>query len=598
MGIRSALLRYSCILALVVGACSRQAPPEARPEPDPASGRTIAQGPVTGLRTAGGAQAWLGLPFAQAPTGALRWRAPRPADGWSETRQAYAHSDRCPQLTNALDEGQGMEPGLLLGSEDCLTLNIYAPPFEPGAVPEDQDRLPVMVWIHGGGNVWGHAGQYDGSTLAVSQNVLVVTIQYRLGPLGWFAHGALRETADSALDRSANPGTLDMIAALQWVRDNIAAFGGDPERVTIFGESAGGHNVATLLASPLAANLFHRAIVQSGNFDSMPIDQAEGLEGAPETVNASRAVVSSLLEKAGRAGGDMGAEDLAGFLQGLSLDDLYAPYSADEGFIDLPRVINDGIAVPTGGIRQAIASRSRFNAVPVITGTTRDETKLFNFLNPDYVSRYFGIFYVAKDPTFYDVVSDYQSLIWRVRAVDEPARAMASGGHDAVYAYRFDWDDAGRFLITDFKRLLGAAHGLEIPFMFGRFQLFGSADRFIFTQKNEAERVALSDAMMSYWAQFAYTGDPGQGRDGTLPAWRLRRGASANPSLLVLDAASDEGIRMIATEESLEGAIAALERDDRLQTAERRCDAFNAVVAWHPIVERFRDSYLDGTCSR
>ncbi len=165
----------------------------------------------------------------------------------------------------------GRDEGDLYGSEDCLKLDVYAP---NGAGPDNADR-PVMVWIHGGSNTWGFASQYDGSKLAQEQDVVVVVIQYRLGPLGFFAHPQIDE------GEGANFALLDHVAALQWVAAEIGQFGGDPDNVTIFGESAGGQNVAALLASPLASGLYHRAVVQSGFFDSTPLDEAqEGTENS------------------------------------------------------------------------------------------------------------------------------------------------------------------------------------------------------------------------------------------------------------------------------------------------------------------------------
>jgi para-nitrobenzyl esterase len=137
------------------------------------------------------------------------------------------------------------------GAEDCLYLNVWAPSFAAGEVPSGGARLPVMVWIHGGGNSVGHGGFYDGSNLASTENVLVLTANYRLGPLGWFRHAALRGEGTTAAERSGNFTTLDLVRVLEWVRENAAAFGGDPDNVTIFGESAGGTNVVTLLVSPL-----------------------------------------------------------------------------------------------------------------------------------------------------------------------------------------------------------------------------------------------------------------------------------------------------------------------------------------------------------
>ncbi|MEN8161810.1 MAG: carboxylesterase family protein, partial [Myxococcota bacterium] len=252
------LRRASLVVALLWGCASE--PPVAVPTGDPATLRQPPAGDVVGSAGHHGGHAWLGIPYAEPPLGALRWRAPQPLLPWTGTREALASGASCPQFANGLGGDTSAEPGTLIGSEDCLTLNVYAPVL---AGPPAEAHLPVMVWIHGGGNTIGTASFYDGSRLASEQAVVVVTINYRLGALGWLRHAALREGAD-ALDASGNLGTLDQIQALRWVQNNVAAFGGDPGNVTIFGESAGGQNVLVLLTAPAAADLFHRAIAQSG----------------------------------------------------------------------------------------------------------------------------------------------------------------------------------------------------------------------------------------------------------------------------------------------------------------------------------------------
>ncbi len=580
---------------LLVGGAYLLGGPSGQPEPDevasadPGTLRTTESGDVVGYTSRSGAQVWKGIPFAEAPVGDLRWRAPRPAVAWEGTREALQFGPRCPQITNALDQGEGLAPGTLMGSEDCLTLDIYAPKGAAAAAP-----LPVMVWIHGGGNVWGRAGQYDGGNLAVDQNVLVVTIQYRLGPLGWFAHEALRATAETREDRSANFGTLDMIAALEWVRDNIEAFGGDPRRVTVFGESAGGRNVASLMASPQAAGLFHRAILQSGSFASVPLSEAEGLSG--DHPNAARSMVRAMVQKAQGADADpddLSEEDLAGLLRDQDVAAVFAPYQEGQaGLLYAPTIIDDAVVVPADGVIEATGTPGGFNAVPVISGTTRDETRLFNFLNPDYVNNLFFVFFWAKDPVLYDVIADYQSLMWRVQSVDNALSRMRAAGHEAVYGYRFDWDEQGRFLTTDFSKLFGAAHGLEIPFVFNRYRFFGQGDRFFFTESNAAGRETVSKAMRDYWGRFAHTGVPGQGTDGVLPEWS----PFGEGRLMVFDTPADGGTRVIDSLETVEDALDRLAADDRLSTEAQRCQVLDAVIAWYPQLAGYRAYFLDGAC--
>ncbi|HEM47360.1 MAG TPA: hypothetical protein ENO23_10000, partial [Alphaproteobacteria bacterium] len=261
------------LAAGVVGCAADRATPSR--EIDETSLRHPPAGDVVGYTGQYGSHVWSGLPYAAPPRGELRWRAPRPLARWSGRYEATRPATPCPQIASTFAGVVDQEPGTHAGDEDCLQLDVYAPRMEPEALPGEDARLPVMVWIHGGGNVVGHAGFYDGGHLAQSQDVVVVAIHYRLGPLGFFRHAALRADARNALEASGNFGLLDQIRALEWVRDNIAAFGGDPANVTVFGESAGGRDVLALLLSEPARGLFHRAIAQSGAVRYAPLEESE-----------------------------------------------------------------------------------------------------------------------------------------------------------------------------------------------------------------------------------------------------------------------------------------------------------------------------------
>ena len=551
--------RLSLLVFSVLAACAARNEPEPALMPAPETTRAIAQGTLTGFRSPEGVNVWLGVPFAAPPVGDLRWRAPRPAQPWDGVLNALSHGPRCAQMTNRYDRPEGLTPGNPIGSEDCLTLNVYA--------PDKADNLPVMFWIHGGGNVWGHASSYHPQNLAANENVLVVTVQYRVGPFGWFAHEALRDSAEVPLDRSANFGIMDQIAALEWVRDNIAIFGGDASRVTIFGESAGGYNVASLLAAPAAKGLFHRAILQSGSFDSFPADEAE---------NGSEKTVNSASEIAARLGAKTAAD-----LHALAMEDILQAYNSSEfGFLNLPTIIADDPLIPTPTLREAFDDPATFNAVPIMTGTNRDEMKLFQALDPRLVHNYFNLFIWPKRNGFYNALSDYQSRLWRLRSVDGPAERMAAGGHVEVYGYRFDWDDAGRLLLTDLKNLMGAAHSMEIPFVFNRFEFFGDVDRVVFQKKTAADREALSRAMGSYWADFARTGDPnGDGR----PSWPVYTSGN-RAQLLRFDTQNDGGIAILEGVETADLILADLKEDKRINDKER-CIIAGALIDWAPSFE-------------
>jgi para-nitrobenzyl esterase len=544
----------------LLAACGRTPGPEIPPVADPATLRRTLDGEAVGFTLENGVHVWRGLPFAAPPVGDLRWRAPRPAAPWSGVRKALEPASPCPQISNVFNASEGVAPGALLGAEDCLYLDVYAP---AGADPAS---TPVMVWIHGGGNVWGSAMQYDPSNLAANENVVIVVVQYRLGPLGWFAHEAIRDSAETADDASASFAILDLAAALEWVKANAGAFGGDASRVTVFGESAGGHNVAGLLASPRAKGLFHRAIIQSGLFDSVSLEEAENGGGAE--INPARAVAARL-----------GAAD-ANALRAVPLETLFDAYELDAaGFSSMPRMIADGVALPAEGLRGALDDPMTFNAVPVITGTNRDEMKLFQLVDPRLVSRTLGVFITPKDAHFYDRLADYQSRLWRIRSVDEPAALMTGAGHRDVWAYRFDWDEGGRFLWTDLKKLLGAAHAIEIPFVMNRFELLGRLDPVMWTKATAEEREALSRQMGGYWAAFARTGDPnGQPRDGERPEWLRWRDAAA---LMRFDGTSGGGSQMIGGADSVDRLIDDLKREETLTPAQKAIIA-GALGVWLP----------------
>ena len=263
---------------------------------------TTASGPVQGLAADGidGIDVFRGIPFAAPPVGALRWREPQPAEKWTAVRQATAAGPSCIQQRGMSLENGG-DPGKL--DEDCLYLNVFSPHLERTA------RLPVMVWIHGGALVFGSGGLpiYDGSALA-SRDVVVVTINYRLGALGFFSHPGLdREISGGPV----NFGLLDQIAALRWVRSNIAAFGGDPARVTIAGQSAGAQSVLALMASPLTAGLFSGAIAQSpygipshsrskAQETGVALAVAVGLAGAQASAASLRSIPADQLAERGK----------------------------------------------------------------------------------------------------------------------------------------------------------------------------------------------------------------------------------------------------------------------------------------------------------
>jgi para-nitrobenzyl esterase len=570
---RRPLVLLLFLLALAAGCTSPG--PGTTPDADPSSLRAIAGGEVVGFANPSGGHTWLGIPYAAPPVGDFRWRAPRPVTPWTEPRQTLRPGSACIQRGSRMG-GIGDE-GSRQGSEDCLYLNVYAPRLAPAEL--GSARLPVMVWIHGGGNTIGHAGFYDGQVLAQREKVLVVMINYRLGPFGWFvppANPQLTAGGDDP-DLSGNYGNLDVLAALRWVQSNAAGFGGDPTRVTVFGESAGGTNTLALLVMPGADGLFHRLIVQSSGFGfSRP--------PAPDSPAGTASLLRTLLQTTGRApdpaaaatlAASMDAEAQSAFLRSLDPWTIYAAYDRSGGTLDrFPTVYQDGLVLRRGPLPELLADPATHHDVPVILGTNRDENKMFMAFDRQLVRSAFGLPFAARDPEAYEREARYRSLKWKADSVDSLADVLGTKGAPA-WAYRWDWDEQGKaYNVVDLTRLLGAAHGLEIPFVFGFFDV-GPQSGLLFHEDNAAGRLALSERMMAYWAGFARNGIPGRGSDARGNEWQPWTSDTAAPRMIVFDSPAGGGIRMEPSNASRVSLVAMLEQEPLVD--EQRCALFKSV---------------------
>jgi para-nitrobenzyl esterase len=542
--------------------------------------RQSAAGPIEGLVDANGSLSWRGIPYAQPPVGKLRWKAPRAIEPFNKTFSATQFGDMCPQLGTPLLDIDPALHGKAVGAEDCLTLNIWSPPTR-AITGQNSSPFPVMVWLHGGSNVGGGSSLYYGGNLALQQKVVVVTINYRLGLLGFFSHPSLREAAESELDRSANFGILDIVHSLKWIRENIAAFGGDPSNVTLFGESAGAMNTVALLYSPLAKGLFHKAIAQSGSLRQTPVEVAEQLtqddrsefssgetaakfllnRGAAETLEQARAKVAKLDDPA-----------FLKLMRSASDTELIGTYTLDIGArIRLPQCIPDGIVIPGGSPWEWIADPRQVHNVPVMLGSNRDEMKFFLGLNPAYVTIVPGSSIQIHDVQRYNLHAGYLSDRWTSLGVDELALRL-SAHNPAVYTYRFDWDEQPSYPQADFKEFFGAAHSMEIPFVFNDFDGM-KAFAYHFTEENRSEREHLASKMGEYWAEFAYTGNPGKGRSGTLPQWPPW-GAGAKQ---LLDAESDGGVRPYAGVLTMKSIHERFLADESFASPEEKAAVYQAM---------------------
>ena len=579
------------ILVIVAGQIYVSLQPEPAP-PVVANTTTLRStegGDVVGFIDKYGARSWQGIPFAQPPVGSLRWRAPQPPIPNESTLQALKPGALCPQFASLLSgAGEQAPQGRIAGNEDCLYLNIWSPP--------NASKRPVMLWIHGGGNTIGHGGSYNGAALATQRDVVIVTINYRLGIFGWFTHPDL--ATGNVLDDSGNYGTLDVIRALEWVQDNIAEFGGDPNNVTVFGESAGAFDTLAMMASPLAKGLFHRAIVQSGGFSPTPISYGQNYQADGGSALSSQELVAKLLIHDGLAEDHDSAKTRASDMTGKALKDyLYEKTPAQIfaqldgggfGMIPLPDNFGDGHVLPNLTTEEIFSDPNSHNMVPTILGTNRDEPSLFMVRAPEYVENWLGFLPRLKDEAAYKRAVYYGAQAWKYRGVDSLANYMSAAGNDNVYAYRFDWDEEPSQLGFDLSVALGAAHGLEIAFVFNDFD-GGMGIGYIYPG-DEAQH-SLANSMTSYWSEFAYNGDPGQGRDGKEPHW-LSWGEQGKRSI-ILDTPADQGIFMDDEEVVLGALKQALVNDPTITDPLERCDLYKS--SFRPASD---DTYMTEVCGR
>ena len=364
-----------------------------------------------------------------------------------------------------------------------------------------------MFWIHGGGNTSGLKDIYDFSGLVKKQNVIVVSINYRLGPFGWFSHPAIQDQ-NEGIDKTSNFGTLDIIKALEWVNLNIEKFGGDKNNITIFGESAGGHNVFSLLVSPQAKGLFHKAISQSGyttsvSYETAYLNESSRLDYIPANKIVEKITSAKDINK------------IRSKLFNIEAYDIYKLYDHENVLAEIPLLTNDGIVIPKIGLVEALKNPINKD-IPLIAGSNRDEVKLWigtalYFVQPEY--SFFGsilgvprIKIVNEDA--FEAFNYYRSSAWQLRGVKEPLDSLFEYGYKSLYAYRYDWDDHRRWPVANFKKIIGAAHATEIPLIAGNNKLVGDYGFLIYPRG--FSKSYTSKNIMSFWANFARTGKPGE----------------------------------------------------------------------------------------
>ena len=545
-------------------------------------------GPVIGFIDQLGVKKWLGIPFAEPPISELRWRAPIKINNWKTLKEVNSFSPPCTQFQSSLTADGLVKPGDIIGSEDCLYLNVYAPNSSKNKLENNNELLPVMVWIHGGGNTTGMPSEYNPEIFVKTENIIFVSMSYRLGFFGWLSHPLIRE--QSGLNASSNFGLLDQILAVQWVKDNIQFFGGNPNNITIFGESAGGQDVIALYTSPIAKGLFERAISQSGGTSVTSIADAEKINRYDSTLKNNykyRHLTTEewidVLYKKGLINSKFDDEELLSDLRSLSSHDLMNAIAKGEFWDeqrDLARIIGDDIVVPKEGILGSLSDSNKHANVPIIFGINKDENKLFNFFDEKYVSNFFNIYFRVKDAFYYDLISDYQSLAWRSNGLDTPADLVKNSGQENVYAYRFDWDEEPKVLGMDFSLLLGAAHAFEIPFIMGDFD-FGDQTSFLYDKKKTQERDRLSLSMMSYWAEFARSGNPSTSNNSNLPKWTSwKSGGLDSFRIMILDTLSSGGPKMDKSYVPISNLVSIFNEDIRSNEVDDKCEFLNIAYSW------------------
>lgn len=507
---------------------------------------------------------WDDIPYAQPPIDDLRWKAPRPIKPNSNDKILRPKENNfCIQEPSGMGGAEGDD--FFSGTEDCLYLDIKAPKRN------SKEPLPVMFWIHGGGNTTGLKDLYDFSTIVSKHNVIVVSINYRLGPFGWFTHPAIQDF-QSGLDKTSNFGTLDIIAALEWVQSNISLFGGDPNNVTIFGESAGGHNVLSLLVSSQAKGLFHKAISQSGYTTSYSKEEVfKPSNSSSISKHSSWNIVNKILkEKSLNFSQSKDIKKVRKLLQDMQAKEFFRFYAKRPSYENLPLLTADGIVIPEVGLTKALSRPEFVNIVPTIAGSNRDEVKLWlasakYFVELDY-SFLGSVFRIPKvklnDVDAFNIFNKYRSRAWKIRGVDEPLRNLKAAGNKQLYAYRYDWDDHRRFIIADFKELIGAAHATEIPLLTGNNKLVGSYGFLIYPRG--PSKKFTSNNMMKFWTNFAKKGNPGISTNGI--EWN-KYGESSNSDYMVLD--SQDNLGMQSDSFSFLSLVTELNQEEKLTELER-----------------------------
>jgi para-nitrobenzyl esterase len=407
----------------------------------------------------------------------------------------------------------------------------------------------------------------------------------------------------SDLAKTSNFGTLDIITALEWVQSNISSFGGDPNNVTIFGESAGGHNVLSLLVAKQAKGLFHKAISQSGYTTTYSKKTAYKQTNESSTSkHTSWNIVNKIIkDRSLEIIQEDNAIEVRELLKSLTAEEFFKYYAERPSYENLTILTADGIVIPEIGLTKALSKKEYVNHVPTIAGSNKDEVKLWlasakYFVDLDY--SFFGSIFgvpkvVVNDKDAFNLFNSYRSRAWKIRGVDDPLRSLYVSGNKDLYAYRYDWDDHRRFLIADFRELIGAAHATEIPLLTGNNKLVGDYG-FLIYPRGPSKRFT-SKNMMKFWTNFAKYGEPGISSNAV--DWKKYNGQENTPSnYMVLD--NRTNLRMHADEFSFSSLTKDLYQENALTNLEK-CVVLLQMLTY--VGDDLYDEYADhypGKCDR
>lgn len=453
-----------------------------------------------------------GIPYAKPPTGSLRFKAPRPVERRIFSYNAKKFGSSCMQIGNVFSVTSPDELGKVIGSEDCLFLNIWKPQRKT------TEKRPVFFWIHGGSNDKGTTTDpnYDGAFFASNNDAVYVSVNYRLGHFGAFYNPLLQ--TENALDSSGNFTTLDLIEALKWVKNNADALGADANNVTIAGQSAGCMNVWGLIQSPLAKDLFHKAICSAGLPNTYPTSVGTA---------KSSLVMYKLIEQMGYApNGEefLKTKTAAWVRKFLELVPAEMIAKANTGVVPFQHY-SDGVVLPIGGWIDL--TLGMYNHVPMIVGATKDEFSavgLLSFRKMDTAELFTHMLNPDMPVRFEDLISISES---KYRLAIDSGSATLHATQDSIlnslrlynkdiYRYHFNWDH----LPTPWDKALGALHGLDAIFYLGNFTTQEkSFANFAWNEENRESREKLRSEMSVYFKNFIHFGNPNAKLSGDLPKW-------------------------------------------------------------------------------